>query len=72
MVGNFIIDSSAKGSNSAAEWFLEQTDPELTWNCKPNHWSVRPNQYRESKGKTFSVYTGDGKYPPQILGKIIN
>ena len=69
MVGNFIIDSSAKGNNSAAEWFLEQTDPEKTWNCKPTHYQVRGSLYQESKGKTFSVYTGDGKYPPQILAE---
>ena len=66
-VGQFIIDSSAKGDSSVTNWFLENTDPKLTWNCTPNHWSVKPQDYKKSEGKTFSVYTGDGIYPPQIL-----
>lgn len=67
LVGNFIIDSSAKGSSSTSEWFLSNTDPELTWNCCPTHWDVRSSLYEDDKGKTFPVYCGDGKYPPQIL-----
>lgn len=66
-VGNFIIDSSAKGDSDATEWFLENTDPKFTWNCKPAHYEVRTNLYKESGGKTFKVFTGDAKYPPQIL-----
>lgn len=66
-VGNFIIDSSAKGDTDATEWFLENTDPRYTWNCKPAHYEVRKNLYKESAGKTFKVFTGDAKYPPQIL-----
>ena len=66
-VGNFIIDSSAKGDSDATEWFLENTDPKFTWNCKPAHYEVRTNLYKESEGKTFKVFTGDAKYPPQIL-----
>ena len=66
-VGNFIIDSSAKGDTDATEWFLENTDPRYTWNCKPAHYEVRTNLYKESAGKTFKVFIGDAKYPPQIL-----
>ena len=39
----------------------------MTWNCKPAHYEVRPNLYAKSEGKTFKVYSGDPKYPPQIL-----
>lgn len=66
-VGHFIIDSSAHGESDAAEWFLENTDPRYTWNCKPAHYEVRSNLYKESQGKTFKVFIGDAKYPPQIL-----
>lgn len=66
-VGQFIIDSSAKGSSSVTNWFLDNTDPKLTWNCAPSHWAVKPQDYQKSNGKTFSVYSGDGLYPPQIL-----
>lgn len=64
-VGNLILDSSAKGDNSVTEWFLDNTPPDLTWNCKPTHWEVKPQSYKS--GLTFPVYIGDGKYPPQIL-----
>lgn len=67
LVGNFIIDSSAKGSSSTSEWFLDNTDPGQTWNCCPTHWDVRKSMYAEDNGRTFPVYCGDGKYPPQIL-----
>lgn len=66
-VGNLIIDSSAAGDNSVTEWFLDNCPRELTWNCKPTHYEVKPQAYKESGGRTFSVYYGDGKYPPQIL-----
>lgn len=66
-VGQFIIDSSARGNSSVTNWFLENTDPKLTWNCSPDHWSVKPQDYIESNGRTFNVYCGDGKYPAQIL-----
>lgn len=65
--GHFIVDSSAKGDSSATEVFLENTDPRLTYNCRPAHYDVRVDMYRPSKGKTFSVYIGDGKRAPQIL-----
>ena len=68
-VGMFILDSSAAGNSSTTEWFLENTNPDLTWNCTPSHWKVKPGSYKESNGKTFKVYTGDGKYPPQILAE---
>lgn len=66
-VGNLIIDSSAKGDNSCTEWFKDNAPSDLTWDCKPTHFEVKPDSYKESEGKTFSVYTGDGKYPAQIL-----
>lgn len=64
-VGNLILDSSAKGDASVTEWFLDNTPPDLTWNCTPTHWAVKPSSY--PLNKTFPVYRGDGKYPPQIL-----
>lgn len=67
MVGNLIVDSSATGDSSCSEWFLDHTPPEKTWNCHPAHYEVKPQDYKESGGKTFNVYTGDGKYPAQIL-----
>lgn len=71
-VGNFIIDSSAKGNTDATEWFLENTPSDLTWNCKPAHYEVRKNLYKKSNGKTFKVFIGDAKYPPQILPEDYN
>jgi hypothetical protein len=68
-VGNFIIDSSAKGDSSCTEWFLDNCPKDLMWNCKPTHFDVKPQAYSESHGKTFDVYTGDGKYPAQILAE---
>lgn len=66
-VGSLIIDSSATGDNSCTEWFLDNSPRELTWNCRPTHYEVKPQAYKESQGRTFDVYIGDGKYPPQIL-----
>lgn len=69
MVGNLIIDSSAKGDNSATEWFLNNSPKELTYYCHPAHYEVKPQDYKDSKGVTFPIYVGDGKYPNQILGE---
>lgn len=66
-VGHFIIDSSARGNSDAAEWFLENTPQDLTWNCRPAHYEVRKNLYEKSRGQVFKVFTGDAKMPPQIL-----
>lgn len=67
MVGHMILDSSAKGENGPTELFLNNTDPSKTWNCTPSHWEVKPQDYKESQGKTFRVYQGDAKLRPQIL-----
>ena len=67
-VGQFIVDSSAKGSADSVQLFLENTDPRYTWNCCPSHWAVRKNLYQRSEGKTFNVFTGSGAKPPRILG----
>lgn len=66
-VGQFILDSSAAGNNSVTNWFLDNTNPDLTWYCCENHWTVKPQDYKKSGIKAFSIYTGDGKYPAQIL-----
>lgn len=66
-VGQFILDSSAAGDNSVTNWFLDNTNPELTWYCCESHWTVKPQDYKKSNNKFFSVYVGDGKYPAQIL-----
>lgn len=68
-VGQFIVDSSAKGSSDSVQLFLENTDPRYTWNCAPPHWDVRKNIYERSKGKTFNVYIGSGAKPPRLLGE---
>ena len=67
LCGQFIIDSSARGSQSVTEWFLDNTEPKYTWNCHPAHYEVRKSMYQESQGKTFRVFTGNQKYPPRIL-----
>lgn len=66
-VGNLIIDSSAKGDNGVTEWFKENSPRELTWDCHPAHFEVKPQDYKESAGRTFDIYVSDGKYPNQIL-----
>ena len=66
-VGFLILDSSAAGENACTEWFLDNADKKMIYHCQPKHWEVKPSSYKESKGETFPVYTGDGKYPPQIL-----
>ena len=68
MVGNLIVDSSSKGDNAATEWFLDNSPREYTYYCHPAHYEVKPQDYKESKGQTFPIYVGDGKYPNQILG----
>lgn len=67
IAGGLILDSSARGKGGPQEIFLENADPQFTWNCQPEHFTVRKNLYLRSNGKTFSVYKGDGKYPPKIL-----
>lgn len=67
VAGGLILDSSARGKGGPQEIFLENADPNFTWNCQPTHFDVRKNLYLRSGGKTFSVYKGDGKYPPKIL-----
>ena len=67
LAGGIIIDSSSKSSQGPTEIFLENADPNFTWNCCPSHFEVRKNLYIRSNGKTFSIYKGDGKYPPKIL-----
>lgn len=69
MVGNLIVDSSAKGDNAATEWFLDNSPREYTYYCHPAHYEVKPQDYRDSAGRTFPIYVGDGKYPNQILAE---
>nr|DAV87218.1 MAG TPA: terminase [Caudoviricetes sp.] len=69
LVGGFIVDSSAKGASGPTETFLENADPGQTWDCRPAHYEVRPEAYRESKGQTIPVYIGDGRVTPQILSE---
>lgn len=67
-IGFLIIDSSASTSeDSPTSAFLDNSPPKFTKYIKPSHWEVRSNLYESSGGKTFPVYVGDGKYPPQIL-----
>lgn len=69
LAGNLIIDSSSRGAGGPTEVFLENAEPQFTWDCRPSHYRVRENLYKRSGGNTFSVYIGDGKYPPKILNK---
>lgn len=69
IAGGYILDSSAHGTTGPLQAFLENAEPEFTWNCCPSHWEVRPEIYKRSNGETFPVFTGSGKYPPQILPK---
>lgn len=69
MCGGFIIDSSSRGDSSATQVFLDNSDQSLTWTCAPSHWEVKPQAYEESNGKTYSIYQGDGRYAPKILGE---
>lgn len=69
LCGQFIIDSSAKGDSSATQVFLDNSDPSITWTCSPTHWQVKPQNYEESEGRTYSLYSGDGRYSPKILGE---
>ena len=69
-VGLYIVDSSPKDSGSAVDFVYENVDRKYLFYCSPAHYEVRPNMYKESKGKTFKVYTGDGgSTPPQIIPK---
>lgn len=69
IAGGLIVDSSSKGAGGPTEIFLENAEPQFTWDCRPAHYEVRKNLYERSNGITFSVYTGDGKYPPKILNR---
>ena len=66
-LGAFIIDCSAKGLSSPVNTFLENSEPQHTWYCCPPHWEVRPEMYRQSGGKTFYAYAGDGRRKLGIL-----
>lgn len=67
LAGGIILDSSVKGEAGPTELFLENTEKEFLWHCKASHFEVRPNLYARSGGKTFSVYSGDGKYPISLI-----
>ena len=70
LVGMFIVDSSARSSNDSTQFVKENIDPKYSFFCSPAHYEVRPNMYKESKGQTFRVFTGDGSStPPQIIPK---
>lgn len=69
LCGGMILDSSCAGSGGPTETFLENADPKYTYFIDPPHWKVRPNMYERSEGKTFTIYKGDGKIPPQIVNK---
>ena len=68
LVGQFIVDSSARSTTDATPWILENVDRSNVFTCSPAHYEVRPGMYKESGGKTFRVFTGDGgSTPPQII-----
>lgn len=66
--GSVICDSSAHDAEMGASQLFESSVPERELFCiSPNHWSVRPNLYKESQGRTFKVYKGDSKVMPRII-----
>lgn len=69
IAGGFILDSSSRGISSPMNTFIDNAPKEFLWTCAPMHWQIRKDIYSRSHGETFSVYCGDGKYPPAILPK---
>lgn len=67
LAGQFIVDSSARNSGDAQQVFLDNAPSELTWTCAPAHFEVKPQDYKQSGGRTFPLYKGDGRFSPQIL-----
>ena len=66
--GAIIADSSAKDAEFGASQKFEESVPENElFKISPAHWQVRPEKYKESKGKTFQVYRGDSKRQPFIV-----
>lgn len=66
-VGMVIVDSSARGDAGPQEQFELGRPKDELYVSKAPHWEVKPNVYRESKGKIFKVYKGDSKTYPYIL-----
>lgn len=69
--GGVICDSSAKDESSSASQKFDESVPESEeFRLSPAQWLVRPELYRESGGKTFDFYRGDGKRTPHIVGEM--
>lgn len=64
---SLVIDSSAKFEQSVPEKFEESVPRNELYVTKPSHFVVRPELYRESHGKYFSLYKGDSKTLPHIM-----
>ena len=68
-VGGVVCDSSANmdDSASAVEKFKEGVDACDLYTVSPSLWTVRPELFSESKGKTFKFYRGDAVRAPYCI-----
>ena len=67
LIGNIIVDTSAKGDNGPSEIFEYERPRNELMICKASHWEVKTNDYIESNNQTFRVYKGDSKTFPYVL-----
>lgn len=66
--GGVVADSSAKDAEFGASQKFEESVPEKElFKISPSHWQIRPENYRESNGKTFKFYRGDSKRLPFVI-----
>lgn len=67
LIGNIIVDTSAKGDNGPSEIFEYERPKNELMICKASHWEVKTKDYIESNNQTFRVYKGDSKTFPYVL-----
>lgn len=67
LIGNIIVDTSAKGENAVADQFERDRPQDELMICKAPVWEVKTKDYLESEGKTFRLYKGDSKTFPYVL-----
>lgn len=66
--GGVVCDSSAKSAEfGASQKFEESVPQDELFKVSPSHWEVRPEMYRESKGKYFQFYRGDSARMPFVI-----
>jgi len=67
--GGVITDSSANMDDigGPVEKLRESVNPKELFEISPNQWTVRPELYSESNGKTFKFYRGDAIRGPYCI-----